>query len=151
MYAQAQPTGDADLASIGALLAEPARAKVLLALSDGRSLPASMLASEAGVAASTVSRHLAQLVDGGLIAVRVTDAGARRFAELGFAAKAGDQSRSCRDWTEQRSHVAAPLGRELTNGFLERGWLEPHARTRALRLTAAGVAGLRSALGVSLP
>ena len=40
--------GDADLASVGALLAEPARAKVLLALSDGRSLPASMLAAEAG-------------------------------------------------------------------------------------------------------
>jgi DNA-binding transcriptional ArsR family regulator len=67
--AQPQPAGDADLASVGALLAEPARAKVLLALSDGRSLPASMLAAEAGVAASTASHHLARLVDGGLISV----------------------------------------------------------------------------------
>lgn len=67
--AQPQPAGDADLASVGALLAEPARAKVLLALSDGRSLPASMLAAEAGVAASTASHHLARLVDGGLIDV----------------------------------------------------------------------------------
>jgi DNA-binding MarR family transcriptional regulator len=49
------------------MLAEPARAKVLLALADGRSLAASVLADEAGVAASTVSHHLARLVDAGLI------------------------------------------------------------------------------------
>lgn len=60
---------NADVASVGALLAEPARARVLLALGDGRSLPASMLASEAGVAASTASHHLARLVDGGLLTV----------------------------------------------------------------------------------
>jgi DNA-binding transcriptional ArsR family regulator len=60
---------NADLASVGALLAEPARAKVLLALGDGRSLPASMLASEAGVSPSTASHHLTRLVDGGLLAV----------------------------------------------------------------------------------
>jgi DNA-binding transcriptional ArsR family regulator len=60
---------DADLASVGALLAEPARAKVLMALGDGRSLPASMLASEAGVAASTASHHLSRLVEGGLLTV----------------------------------------------------------------------------------
>jgi DNA-binding transcriptional ArsR family regulator len=59
--------GDTDLASVGALLAEPARAKVLLALGDGRSLPASMLAAEAGVAPSTASHHLARLLEGGLI------------------------------------------------------------------------------------
>ena len=44
--------GEPDLAAVGALLAEPARAKVLLALLDGRSLPASHLASEAGIAAT---------------------------------------------------------------------------------------------------
>ena len=60
---------DADLASVGALLAEPARAKVLMALGDGRSLPASMLATEAGVAASTASHHLSRLVEGGLLSV----------------------------------------------------------------------------------
>src|SRR5262249_28623289 len=60
---------NADLASFGALLAEPARAKVLLALGDGRSLAASTLASEAGVSPSTTSHHLARLVDGGLLTV----------------------------------------------------------------------------------
>jgi DNA-binding transcriptional ArsR family regulator len=64
---QPEPRGDANIAAVGALLAEPARAKVLLALADGRSLPASVLAMEAGVAASTASHHLARLVDAGLI------------------------------------------------------------------------------------
>jgi DNA-binding transcriptional ArsR family regulator len=62
-----EPTGDTDLTVVGAMLAEPARVKVLLALADGRSLPASVLAAEAGVAASTASYHLARLVDAGLI------------------------------------------------------------------------------------
>jgi DNA-binding transcriptional ArsR family regulator len=62
-----QLTGDADLASVGALLAEPARANVLLALGDGRSLPAGMLAAETGVAASTASHHPAKLVEAGLL------------------------------------------------------------------------------------
>jgi DNA-binding transcriptional ArsR family regulator len=61
--------GDADIAAVGAVLAEPARAKVLLALADGRALPASMLAAEAGVAPSTASHHLARLLDAGLITV----------------------------------------------------------------------------------
>jgi predicted transcriptional regulator len=42
---------------------------VLLALGDGRALPASMLASEAGVSPSTASHHLSRLVDGGLLTV----------------------------------------------------------------------------------
>jgi DNA-binding transcriptional ArsR family regulator len=62
-----EPPGDTDLTVVGAMLAEPARAKVLLALADGRSLAASVLAAEAGVAASTASHHLARLVDAGLI------------------------------------------------------------------------------------
>jgi DNA-binding transcriptional ArsR family regulator len=62
-------SGDADIAAVGAVLAEPARAKILLALGDGRSLAASMLAMEAGVAASTASHHLARLVEAGLVVV----------------------------------------------------------------------------------
>ncbi|MDT4988531.1 MAG: hypothetical protein QOI74_2625, partial [Micromonosporaceae bacterium] len=61
--------GDADLAAVASLVAEPARARILLALGDGRCLPASVLAAEAGVAPSTASSHLAQLVDGGLLTV----------------------------------------------------------------------------------
>ena len=67
MSAGALRTGDTDLAAVGALLAEPARAKVLLALADGRALAASVLAAEAGIAPSTASHHLGKLVDAGLI------------------------------------------------------------------------------------
>jgi DNA-binding transcriptional ArsR family regulator len=63
------PHGDADLAAVGAVLADPGRCRVLLALDDGRALPASRLAAEAGVSASTASSHLAKLVDAGLLEV----------------------------------------------------------------------------------
>lgn len=61
--------GDADIASAAALIGERARARVLMALLDGRALPASVLAAEAGVAASTASEHLSQLVAAGLLTV----------------------------------------------------------------------------------
>ena len=66
------PVGDADIAPVAALIGEPARAAVLMALLDGRALAASTLAAEAGVAASTLSSHLARLVDGGLVSVEVS-------------------------------------------------------------------------------
>ena len=64
--------GDVDIASVAALMGEPARAAVLMALLDGRALAASVLAAEAGVAASTLSAHLARLVDGGLVSVEAS-------------------------------------------------------------------------------
>jgi DNA-binding transcriptional ArsR family regulator len=64
--------GDANIATIGALMGEPARAKVLMALLDGRALAASTLAAEAGVAASTLSTHLSRLVDGDLVSVETS-------------------------------------------------------------------------------
>jgi DNA-binding transcriptional ArsR family regulator len=72
--------GDADVASAAALLAEPARAKVLMALADGRALPASLLATEAGVSPQTVSSHLRKLLDGGLLAVE--SSGRHRYYRL---------------------------------------------------------------------
>ncbi|HZS25497.1 MAG TPA: winged helix-turn-helix domain-containing protein [Gaiellaceae bacterium] len=60
---------DADIAALGAVLSDRSRARILQALSDGRALPASLLAAEAGVAASTASEHLSRLVDAGLVAV----------------------------------------------------------------------------------
>lgn len=65
----AEVRGDADISVIGALLADRARCRILLALGDGRALPASVLAGEAGVAASTASGHLARLTDAGLLTV----------------------------------------------------------------------------------
>src|SRR5881275_560745 len=61
--------GDLDIAAAARVLAEPARARILLALMDRRALPASVLAGEAGVAPSTASEHLAKLVDAGFLTV----------------------------------------------------------------------------------
>lgn len=72
--------GDADIAAIAALMGESSRAAVLRALLDGRALAASTLASEAGVAPSTLSNHLARLVDGGLISVEPS--GRHRYFRL---------------------------------------------------------------------
>jgi DNA-binding transcriptional ArsR family regulator len=59
--------GDVDVAAVGALIGEPARAALLLALMEEESLPARELAARARIAPSTASGHLARLVDGGLI------------------------------------------------------------------------------------
>jgi DNA-binding transcriptional ArsR family regulator len=72
--------GDADIASIAALLADPTRAAMLLALSDGRAFTASELAKSAGVAPSTASEHLGRLVDAELLAV--VKQGRHRFYQL---------------------------------------------------------------------
>ncbi|MBX3655811.1 MAG: helix-turn-helix transcriptional regulator [Ramlibacter sp.] len=57
------------IAHIAALVGEPARTAMLLALMDGRALTAQELASAAHVTAATASRHLGLLVEAGLLAV----------------------------------------------------------------------------------
>ena len=56
------------IARIAALVGEPARAAMLLALMDGRALTAGELAQAAGVSAATASRHLALMVEAALLA-----------------------------------------------------------------------------------
>ncbi|MEN6538149.1 MAG: metalloregulator ArsR/SmtB family transcription factor [Mizugakiibacter sp.] len=56
------------LAELGALLADPSRAAIVLALTDGSARPAGELARVAGVAPATASAHLRRLVAGGLLA-----------------------------------------------------------------------------------
>ncbi len=133
--------GDADIARIGALVADPARARMLMALGDGRALAASVLADEAGVAASTASAHLAKLVDGGLL--NVQSHGRHRYFELanpqvgalietlagmappapvrslreGTRANAVRTARTCYD------HLAGRLGAGLMGALLERDLL----------------------------
>src|SRR3954451_477013 len=64
-------TGDAALAALGSVLADRSRARMLAALGDGRALPASVLATEAGVAASTAAAPPATLVAAGLLSASV--------------------------------------------------------------------------------
>ncbi len=77
---------DPDISTVAALMGEPARAAVLVALLDGRALAASTLAAEATVAPSTISGHLSRLVDGGLIKVEAS--GRYRYFRLASPAVA---------------------------------------------------------------
>ncbi|MQY17540.1 ArsR/SmtB family transcription factor [Nocardia macrotermitis] len=133
--------GYADVASIGALLADATRARVLLSLADGRALPASVLAAEAGVAASTASEHLARLVDGGLLSVersgrhryyRLADARVGAAIEAVAALAPTRPVRSLRESTRAAAlrrarscydHLAGRLGVAVTEALLDRGAL----------------------------
>lgn len=134
--------GDVDLASVGALLSDPARCRVLLALGDGRSLCASVLAEEAGVTASTASSHLAKLVDAGLLTAvtrgrfryftlagpqvgelieavaRVAPAKPVTSLREGTRAHAVRRARVCYD------HLAGRLGIAVTEAMLAKGFLD---------------------------
>jgi DNA-binding transcriptional ArsR family regulator len=132
---------DADIAAIGALVADPARCRILLALADGRALPSSRLAAEAGVSAPTASGHLGKLTAAGLVTVAAS--GRHRYYRLAgpqvadllerlqqlapavpvrslrqsSRADALRQARSCYD------HLAGRLGVEVMAALLRDGHL----------------------------
>lgn len=58
-----------NISGTASLFADPTRASILMALADGRALPAGELATIAGVSPQTASAHLGKLAEGGLIAV----------------------------------------------------------------------------------
>ena len=68
------------LASTAALIADPARAAILMVLLDGRALAAGELARAANVSAQSASMHLAQLLDGEF--VRVAQEGRHRYYRI---------------------------------------------------------------------
>jgi DNA-binding transcriptional ArsR family regulator len=68
------------MASVAALLGDPARANILVALMDGRALTAKELAFAAHVSPSTTSGHLARLTDAELLAVE--NQGRHRYFRL---------------------------------------------------------------------
>lgn len=137
-----QLQGDADIAAVATLFADPARARMLRVLADGRAQPASVLAAEAGIAASSASAHLSRLVDGGLLTVqrsgrhryyRLADertaVGLEVLAALAPAlpirslrqnnrAAALRRARTCYD------HLAGQLGVSLTQALLNHRALE---------------------------
>jgi DNA-binding transcriptional ArsR family regulator len=214
-----------DLSAVGALLADPARTAILVALWGGVAMPAGDLAHVAGVTPSTASIHLVRLLDAGWVVVErrgrhryyrlasarvatlleqvaqvapaipvrsfrgrqetddlrrarscydhmagqigvaLTDAlikrGVLRVQGLDFAltrsgaAFLGDRgvdvpapstrrafARRCLDWSERRDHLAGALGAAVFAAWETRGWVVRRAGSRALRLTAEGVAQL---------
>jgi DNA-binding transcriptional ArsR family regulator len=60
-------------------------------------------------------------------------------------------ARGCLDWTERRPHLAGVAGARLCGRLFDNGWIVRIGTTRAVRVTAAGRAGLRDLLGVDAP
>ena len=59
-----------DIAAVAALIGDPARANMLVALLSGQALTAGELAREAGVTQQTASHHIARLEAAGLVVPR---------------------------------------------------------------------------------
>src|SRR3954471_8498183 len=156
-----------ELANVAALVADRTRARILEELLGGPPLPASALAVRVGVAPSTISGHLAQLEQAGLIVV--TKRGRWREAELarpevaealealsrlstgeprpiGLRAVNGHhalrEARSCYD------HLAGRAGVALADDLLTRGALE--FSDGAFFVPDGAEAHYRSAFGIEL-
>ncbi len=153
--------GDADVAAAAALIGEPARAALLLALMEEEQLPARELAARARIAPSTASGHLARLVDGGLITgersgrhryFRVADPAVAIALEALSTIAPARPVRSLRDASISEAirhartcydHLAGRLGVELT-AALEREGVLVHDGSRfevgrTARLTQLGI------------
>ncbi len=72
-----------NISRIAALIGDPGRANMLVALMQGGALTVSELAAEAGVGLATTSSHVAQLQAGGLISARKS--GRHKYLELASA------------------------------------------------------------------
>lgn len=124
------------------MLGEPARARLLLALADGRALPASTLAGEAGVAASTASEHLTKLRAAGMVTVevhgrhryyRITDPRVVRALEALAEISPSTPVRSLREGTRANAlrrarlcydHLAGRLGVALMGALISTGAID---------------------------
>ena len=154
--------GDVDMAAVGQLLADRGRCRILLALADGRALPASVLAAEAGVRPSTASGHLRKLTERGLIEVlptgryryyRLAGPDVARLVEVIGRLAPTQPVRSLREGTRAHAlrlarrcydHIGGRLGVTVTDTLRERGFIEGPDGTPDL----AAVRGDRLAGGV---
>lgn len=136
------------IVQVAALIADHARSSVLTALMSDRALTATELADMAGVSRSTMSEHLAKLIDGGLICMEKQ--GRHRYFRLAnsevasmleslmhvaFGAGAVPLRSSPREPAMRRArvcydHLAGELGVTLYDGLKQSG---------ALVMTPAGL------------
>lgn len=144
-----------DITKIAAMIGDPARANMLMALMSGMSLTSNELAREAGITASTASGHLSQLEASGLVTSRKQ--GRYRYVSLAgadvahavealvtVAARAGHlrtrpgprndimrEARTCYD------HLAGRVAVQLFERWLAAGILEWRAEEVVLTGSAA--------------
>lgn len=143
-----------DIAQIGALIGDPARANMLSALMAGKALTATELAETAGITPQTASSHLARLESGGLVVPRkqgrhryfsLSDETVGRMLEgiMGFAASRGHlrsqpgpkdpalrKARVCYD------HLAGDFGVRMLDSLVSQGAVSNDGEN--LALTADG-------------
>lgn len=143
-----------DIAQIGALIGDPARANMLAALTGGKALTATELAAVGGITLQTASAHLAKLEAGGLLLPRkqgryryftLADETVARLIEsmMGFAASRGHlrhrpgpkepalrKARICYD------HLAGDYGVRMLDSLVAKGAID--AVGDGLALTAKG-------------
>ncbi|MFZ0705275.1 MAG: winged helix-turn-helix domain-containing protein [Candidatus Korobacteraceae bacterium] len=135
-----------DFSDVAALFSDPGRSAMLIALMDGRALPAGQLAMIANVAPQTASSHLTKLVDGQLLAVEAQ--GRHRYyrlagSEVAHAVEAlmaitpranqAVQKSAIRRTPDYAlaysrtcySHLAGRLAVNLADALQHRGMLEP--------------------------
>lgn len=135
-----------NIAEVAALIGDPGRAAMLLALLDGRDLAASELASVAGMTPQAATAHFKKLVAAGLLVGR--SAGRHRFfriasPEVGHAIEslgtiaapprivALGQSTALERLRTARScydHLAGRLGVAVTDRLVERKAIVPEGR-----------------------
>ena len=155
-----------DIALIGALIGDPARANMLTTLMTGKALTASELAAEAGITAQTASSHLSKLETAGLLTQRKQ--GRHRYfaladdevgnlleAMMGLAAKrghmrarTGPRDPALRKARVCYNHLAGDFGVRLFASMVARGLLAEAGEE--ISLTEAGEAFVGE-LGIDLP
>jgi DNA-binding transcriptional ArsR family regulator len=143
------------------LIADATRAAMLMALVDGRALPAGELAYAAGVTAQTASSHLARLLNAGLLAVEKE--GRHRYYRLAdeqvalvleSLASIGVERPGCRKPLGREAcdlrfarccydHLAGQVGVAITQRLIERGLLAI-GRDKRFDVTPAGAAWFES-------
>ncbi|MDO5648885.1 helix-turn-helix transcriptional regulator [Paracoccus sp. (in: a-proteobacteria)] len=155
-----------DIASIAALIGDPARANMLTALMSGRALTASELAREAGITQQTASAHLGRLEQGGLVVPRkqgrhkyVSLAGPEVAMALGalmglaarkgqLRSRPGPRDDALRLARVCYNHLAGEMGTRLYDSFVAGGCLRVVGT--GLGLTPAGEVFV-SKFGIDLP
>ena len=159
------PADGASIARLAGLLADPTRAGMCLALMDGRAWTAGELATATGVARSTASEHLDQLVAGGLLAqerqgrhryLRLAGPAAAQLVEsLAVQAGPGTTPQSLRAVTASEAlargrtcydHLAGRLGVAVMDALADRDLVSVR---RGVVLTDAGERWLHD-LGVDV-
>jgi len=154
-----------DIAQIGSLIGDPARANMLTALMSGKALTATELAGTAGITLQTASSHLSKLEAGGLIVQRKQgrhryftladeDVGLMLESLMGFAAhrgftrhRTGPKDPALRKARVCYNHLAGDYGVRLLDSLVAEEVITGAGDD--LSLTQAGVDKV-TALGIDL-